>query len=142
MNCYFDTSALIKRYIEESGSIAVSEIFREAESVLISEISKVECVSVLKRINVEGQISDEEYEYLKKEIQADAEDFTLIKIVDIIDSCEEAIDKYQLKTLDAIQLASAIYAKDEIDNFVCCDNKLNAAASSESIQVINPDKIK
>ncbi len=139
MNCYFDTSALMKRYIDESGSTAVTELLNNADNVFVSEISKVECISVLKRINVERLITNEEYEYLKKEIQSDFEDFSLINIETIIDDCEEIIDRYQLKTLDSIQLASSLYVKNEIDRFVCCDSKLSAAANNESLQVINPD---
>jgi uncharacterized protein len=142
MTYYFDTSAIMKRYIEESGSTAVAELLNKAENVYVSEVSKVECISVLKRINVERHIADEEYEYLKKEIVSDFENFSLISIAAVIDDCEEVIDKYQLKTLDSIQLSSALYVKNEIDCFVCCDLKLNISATNELLNVINPENIK
>ena len=48
------------------------------------------------------------------------------------------IDKYQLKTLDSIQLGTALLLKDEIDYFIVCDSKLVKAGKKEGLKIINP----
>jgi len=48
------------------------------------------------------------------------------------------IEKYQLKTLDSIQLASCLYRKADISEFVVSDVKLKTAAEGENIEVIDP----
>ena len=54
MNYYFDTSALIKRYIDEEGSDSVERLFEQAESISVSFITKIECVFTLRRLFLEG----------------------------------------------------------------------------------------
>lgn len=52
--------------------------------------------------------------------------------------CEKLIDAYQLKTLDSIQLSSALIIKNYLDGFICCDTRLVTAASNEHLRTINP----
>lgn len=137
---FFDTSALIKNYIEEAGSNMVSSILNEADEIYISEICLIECISTVRRIYKENDISKEEYFRIKKEIKTDMQYFQKIHISDIVEIAEELVDKYQLKSLDSIQLGSMLFLKTQIDKFVCCDSKLLSAAQKESIATINPVK--
>ncbi|RKX70523.1 MAG: VapC toxin family PIN domain ribonuclease, partial [Spirochaetes bacterium] len=73
MNCFFDTSALIKNYIEETGSEKVSALMEEADEIFVSKITIIECFSTLKRILSERLISKSDYIRLKKEILYDFE---------------------------------------------------------------------
>ena len=136
MNCFFDTSALIKNYIEETGSEKVSALMEEADEIFVSKITIIECFSTLKRILSERLISKSDYIRLKKEILYDFEFFSRVSLTPEI--CEQLIDEYQLKTLDSIQLAASLSVSDEIDAFICCDNKLLKAAEAESLATLNP----
>jgi predicted nucleic acid-binding protein len=136
MNYFFDTSALIKNYIEETGSEKVSALMEEAEEIFVSEITIIECFSTLKRILSERLIRESDYLHLKDEIQYD---FGFLSKVGISpESCEQLIDKYQLKSLDSIQLAASLSVSDEIDTFICCDKKLLKAAEAENLETLNP----
>jgi hypothetical protein len=138
MTSFFDTSALIKHYIEEAGSEAVSELMNDADEVFVSEITIIECFSTLKRLLLERQIDEKSFHYLKDELRHDFRFFSQIAVEDALKYCETLIDRYQLKTLDSVQLASAVYLKKEIHSFICCDVKLSTAAGNESFEVINP----
>ena len=138
MNYFFDTSALLKNYIEESGSEHVSELMKQAENIYVSEITIIECFSTLRRILSEKFISEDDYTYLKQQISYDFEYFHIIEYSMGRIHCENLIDTYQLKTLDSIQLAATLYVIDEVDGFVCCDNKLLKAAKEENLGIINP----
>ena len=138
MKYFFDTSALIKNYIEEPGSETVSNLLRSADTVFVSELTLIECFSTVKRLVVEKRIAEDEYARIKDEIRYDFSFFTRIDIREAILQCEELIDAHQLKTLDSIQLASSLCVRTEIQDFVCCDKRLLAAAKKEQLSSIDP----
>ncbi len=139
MNYYFDTSALIKRYIDEEGSDSVERLFEQAESISVSFITKIECVSTLRRLFLEGLLDQNNYTALKAEIVEDFDYFTVIDNKDSIQKlCIHLIDKHQLKTLDSIQLACAIEIKNQLDLFVVSDKKLKEKCEFEQFKVLDP----
>ena len=138
MICFFDTSALIKNYIEESGTVNVASLLDRADEIFVSEICIIESISTIRRIFEENKITRKEYEILKEEIKKDHRYFSRINIESVYDIAEGLIDKYQLKSLDSIQLGSMLSMKNRIDFFVCCDKKLLEAAAKEKIKTINP----
>ncbi|RKX87472.1 MAG: hypothetical protein DRP58_02705 [Spirochaetes bacterium] len=142
MNYFFDTSALIKNYIEEIGSDHVSGLMDSAAEIFVSTITIIECYSTLRRILVEKLITEDEYSHLKKKIAYDFDFFNKIEFENSTEKCEQLIDAYQLKTLDSIQLAASLTVLDEIDNFVCCDIKLLNAAERENLDILNPIDMK
>ena len=138
MKCYFDTSALIKNYIEETGSEAVSNLLNAADAVFVSELTLTECFSTLRRLLLEARITENTYASIKDEIRRDFAYFTRIDTREALPKCEKLIDVYPLKTLDSIQLASSLCVRTEIRYFVCCDKRLLAAAVKEQLSTINP----
>ena len=135
---FFDTSALIKNYIEEPGTDNVASIFDKADEIFVSEICIIESISTIRRIYEENKITKKDYENLKEEIKKDNQYFSRISIENVYSIAEKLIDKYQLKSLDSIQLGSMILLRNQIDYFVCCDKKLLEAANKEKIKTINP----
>ena len=139
MRLYFDTSALLKKYIAEIGSDNVDKLFLSATEIYISTIGKIETISSLRRLQIEKEINQNDYDVLKKEIIHDFKFYHLIDISDdVILSSVNTIDKYQLKSLDSIHLGSALSIKINIDFFVSCDKKLLNAAKKEGFNIINP----
>ena len=58
MICYFDTSALIKNYIEEIGSDTVKTVLDDADEIYVSEICIIECISTIRRMRKEKLITE------------------------------------------------------------------------------------
>ena len=50
------------------------------------------------------------------------------------------IKKYKLKQLDAIQLASTISIKNELESFVGYNDKLNKVCKKKNINIFNTEK--
>jgi uncharacterized protein len=139
MILFFDTSALIKRYIAEVGSKKVDELFDNAMSIVISPITKLETFSTIKRLLVQKLISKESYEMLKINIEYDFKYFTALSLnKKIKERAVELIEEHGLKTLDSIQLASCLSRKEEIWGFVVSDVKLKRVAQLEGLEVIDP----
>ena len=139
MKLFFDTSALIKKYIIEDGSKKVDELMNKAESIIVSVITEIEVYSTFKRLLIEKAINEIDYKTLLNEFDIDYPYFTHIIFDNLITSnAKLLIDKYQLKTLDSIQLGTALLLKDEIDYFIVCDSKLVKAGKKEGLKIINP----
>jgi predicted nucleic acid-binding protein len=142
MKLFFDTSALIKRYISENGSPKVDELFEAADTIIISPITKLEAYSTIKRLLKTGVISEEDYIKLKENIGLDFKHFDVLTLnKKLEEKAVKLIDKYQLKTLDSIQLASCLSRKEGIMSFVVCDEKLKNAAKLEALEVLDPTEI-
>ncbi len=136
---FFDTSALIKRYIVENGSEKVDNLFKTASQIIISPVTKIETCSTINRLKVENAISKEDYSRLNKEIQYDFRYFKVLSFNQEIESQSiYLIEKHQLKTLDSIQLASCLSQRDFIDDFIVSDKRLKQAAKNERIDFIDP----
>ena len=139
MILFFDTSALIKRYISEIGSNKVDELFEIAENIVVSLVTKIEARSTLKRLFATNLISEDDYETVKGNIDYDFRYFTVVSLNEEIEKeAIRLIERHQLKTLDSIQLASCLYRKTDIREFVVSDVKLKNAAESENIEIIDP----
>jgi predicted nucleic acid-binding protein len=136
---FFDTSALIKRYVLEIGSNKVDELFEIAENIIVSSVTKIEAHSTLKRLLAANLISEADYETVKSNLDYDFKYFTVVSLNEEIEKESiRQIEKHQLKTLDSIQLASVLYRKIDISGFIVSDVKLKNAAEVEDIQVIDP----
>ena len=141
MVAFFDSSAIIKRYIKEIGSGIVDTLIEQTEIMIIGPLTIIECLSGIRRVLEEGKIANENYMKYQKEIDYDLIDITEVPYSEQLKIIiKDMIDKYQLKTLDAIQLAACLLQRDAVDNFIYCDIKLNNAARQEGIIVINPLK--
>lgn len=149
-NYFFDSSALVKRFISETGSGWTFRIIRPSSQnfIIISRITVVEVTAAISRRRKSGRIS---VIHANKAIARLNRDFLnrFIK-VDIsklvIEEAREIAEKHYLRGYDAVQLASALQADKarKIKNlsaliFVSADNELNTAAQSEGLQIENPN---
>lgn len=139
MKLFFDTSALLKHYLQEAGSAKADQLFEAATVIFVSSTAHLECASALQRLLNATYIDQEKKRRLREDL---AIDFAFFQTVDFDDQLHEGclgvIDKYPLKTLDAIQLASALMVIHEIDSFVVSDIQLKNYAAKEGFHIIDP----
>lgn len=147
MSVYFaDTSAFAKRYIPEVGSAWVqSWIMPTAgHSTIISALSTVEFVSLLARRQREGNVSVTNFNRLRLDFLFHAQQqYYLIALrPDVLRYAQQLVAKHPLRTLDAIQLASAQVAANALGMFpifVTADHRLLAAAAAEGFPTDDPN---
>jgi len=136
MNAFFDSSALVKRYIIEDGSERVNAIFLEAKIIFVSLVCMPEIFSALNRLKREKKINQDHYRQIKLTVY---EDFKLFNICAlggrVLREAIEILENYPSKTLDAIQLASALTVA--ADFFVCSDKPLLSIAQKIKINIID-----
>ena len=123
MILFADTSVLVKRYIEESGSDAVDELLSRSDILIVSSVTKIELNSALSRRLKDKSLDEQSYETALGEFN---NDFDFIEVVKFDLEAEtmaiENIRKHNMKTLDAIQLSSVKLSK--ADMFATADKKL------------------
>lgn len=107
MWAYFDTSALVKRYIEEAGRREVLQILRRYDLVT-SAILPVELRSALRRRVTDATLHAPRGPAVLQRVAADRAYWTLVEIgTEVLDAAETLVATHPLRTLDAIHVASA-----------------------------------
>ena len=108
---FFDTSALVKLFSNESGSDRVKElIMNPLNEVWILELALVEILSAVYRKFRNNEIPEEKLEYIQEAIEQQFKFFTIIPLdSDVIEESKLLITrfgkKYGLRTLDALHIA-------------------------------------
>ena len=124
---FFDSSAWVKRYIEEEGSQKVIEIGLTAQNVSLSILCIPEVISAFTRLRREGKVNQEQFDHLQAVFLKDIRDVQLINITsEVVSTSVVLLQEYTLRTLDALHLACAL--KEEPDLFVTADLKQKNAA--------------
>jgi predicted nucleic acid-binding protein len=147
---YVDTSALVKRYVDETGSgwLRTALGAEPSPSVIIVHLAVVEMTSALTRRLREGVLTTAEHAQLQNAFRSDClnEYEIAVAVGNIIDQANRLLEAYPLRAYDAVHLATAVVANQRlVDNnlppliFLSSDDRLNDAASAEGLTVDNPN---
>ena len=139
---YFDSSALVKRYVEELGTNSVRSILSGGEEIATSKLTYPEILSALARKHRAGEIAKKLLQDLVARFERDWYHILVIEFHnDLLQIVKFLIEKHPIKAVDAIHLSSALWLKlsSKIDvTFVASDLNLIKAAQAEKLQIINP----
>ena len=147
---FFDSSALVKRYVEEIGSSWILSITNSSSNnyLYVVEITLVEALSAIGRRQREGNLSGEQVNVILEDIRFDFQNvFQIIEIdQNLIDVAGELVLQYPLRAYDAIQLASALQVRSLLTSFpdiqlifVSADDRLLNIARIETLLTENPN---
>ncbi len=149
--CYLDTSALVKFYIHEPGSLWL-ELFTSMQSgnlMVFSEVGLVEACAAFARHARTGQITTDMQKKIYAGFLHDCKvRFTLIPVsAEIVTRAAYLTQKHPLRGYDALHLACALKFNQQLrDNgsaslvFLCADNTLLQAAVAEGLTIENPNQ--
>lgn len=138
---YFDSSAMMKRYVAEAGSDWVDAMLGQADAVRYTAVtSGVEIVCGLARRLTSTQAKTltrtftDEFTQLYHPIQITG---------GLVQSAMDLGAKHRLRGYDAIQLAAAASVAAEYEDipltFISADRELCSAAMAEGLAVENPN---
>ncbi len=134
MNIFFDSSAFIKKFVQEKGSTEVDEYCQQASMLGLSIICLPEMMSALNRKVREGNISRENYLNLKEIIGEVIQDIEIINLVpEVIQGSIALLENNKLRSLDALHLSCAIAWNSEL--FISSDKRQIQAAENSGLQV-------
>ena len=138
MTVFADSSALAKLYIDEPGHELVRSI---PDRLVVSALVRVEVASVFWRRTREGSIDAIEASALHALLDADCTTrFAIVATSSrILRRAAELVVRHPLRSLDAIQLSSALAARDaqpEPVSFATFDTALARAAAAERFSLV------
>lgn len=136
---YFDTSALIKRYVKERGSETARALLRRFR-VLSSAIVTAELMSALGRRRAAGDLGRQALAAILSRLQDDRSSWRLVEVgPPVLSRAEELISTTSLRTLDAIHVASALVFRGGTGlrvPFVTADTRQRSAATGLGLAVM------
>jgi predicted nucleic acid-binding protein len=137
---YFDTSALVKRYVSEPGSLRVGQLLRRHD-FLSSALTPVELLSGLSRRRRDGDLSDRIFVALLRRIRSDRTWWELVEVGSLVlDRAAELVQgNVAIRTLDAIHVASLVTFQTASGSeipFITGDGRQREAATHLGLNVI------
>ncbi len=145
--CFFDSSALVKRYVQEVGTQWVQER-TESAIIFVSRLTWVEVLSAFARLSREPKADSTRLLATRQLFQYDwRSQYQVVEVnQEIVNSAGQLVQQHSLWAYDSMQLASALSLYPLFDQiapglftFVCADDRLLNAAAAEGMQVENPN---
>jgi len=140
---YLDSSAIVKRYILESGSEILHEIYYKAlngELVISFSIWNIgEVFGVFDKYYRRGWLSKEDYEKAKYRFIGETIRLLRLKVLRVVPvktklliTAWRIIEKYHVYVADALQIVSAKYVK--ANKLYTGDKQVHEVATKEGIE--------
>lgn len=147
---YLDSSALSKRYVEETGTPWLRGILASAagNAVVTARITMVELHSALARRLREGSVDMQAcFIAVQAFNQHCAAEYRFVELDPaVVELARDLLDRHPLRAYDAVQLASALRASRALEaahlpplQFLTADDRLIAAAVREGLATDNPN---
>ena len=149
---YFDSSALIKHYVLETGSETIGHKLRDEEKaskpVFTSVLTFAEIQAALSRRAKDNSLPPREYVRVRTRFESDwVSGLTPIDLgPDVLGIVRGVVDQFVLRGADVVHLASAIWLRDlstlnvsEAVCFLSSDKQLAKAAAKSHLEVFNPE---
>jgi uncharacterized protein len=141
---FFDTSVLIKLYHEENGTTFLDQLLIEQQPIIvISDLSIIEMISALARKVRTQDVTPEMFEQVVTAFEKDVPAFERLSLNrDVQNRAIALLKKYGLqqglRTLDALQLASALIGNEKapLDKFIAADKTLVNVAKKEALSAL------
>ena len=146
----FDSSAIVKRYVQESGTGWVQGLAhpRAGNLIYLARITAVEVCAAIARRRRAGTITPPEAAAFLARFRLDlAQEYLALEITaSLLADAMRLADAHELRAYDAVQLAAAL----ELDGrwlaagmsgitLVSADQDLNTAATAEGLMVEDPN---
>jgi predicted nucleic acid-binding protein len=132
---FFDSSALVKRFIREAGTDEVLAQCDRATELAVAVIAVPEVISAFRRLVREGRLGEAQYAALKADLGADLADAVLCETSpQVVQRAIAALEAHRLRAMDALHIAAALVGTADV--FVSADARQCAAAAALGLEVV------
>jgi uncharacterized protein len=135
---YFDSSAVVKLYVQERGRAALLRLLRQHE-VVASAILPVEIRGALRRRAAENVIESRRLPAALHQLDSDCAQWNLLAVsTEILERAEQIVASHAVRTLDAIHIASAQEFAGRLQTrmpFISADHRQREAAAAAGLTV-------
>ena len=138
---YFDTSALIKRFVEEPGSKRVGAVLDGEPFLATSKVAYAEVHAGLARKLREKALSTAAYRRTSRVFDTDWRAYVRVDLADpLLLIVRDLVQRHPLRGFDAIHLASAMHLQEQLGEeiqVVASDDRLLMAAGEEGLRTLD-----
>jgi len=127
---YLDSSALVKLVAREPETSALLSLLEPRPEVVSSALARVEVLRAVARAGKDQRTLERAQQVLSR--------LVLVAVDDPILDAAAAIEPVDLRSLDAIHLATALALRPDTEAIVSYDGRLNAAAEAAGLPVWAP----
>lgn len=140
---YWDSSAVIKKYLSEEGSDVVHLRLKADSVVITSQITYAEVYATFVRKMREKAFSTQTHQKICRMFDADWKAMIIVRMDDVLlPVIRDLLIRHPLRSADSIHLASAVHVSERARHsslsFACADEKLLQAAKKEGLAGWNP----
>lgn len=139
MILYLDTSALVKVYVDETGSEQVMARVRAVGEVATSVVAYAEARAAFARHFREKRLDKSQLKAVVRHLDDDWSKYTVVDVVDSVARQAGALaERFALRAFDAIHLATAVQLRTEglRVEFGCFDARLLEAAKRARLRLL------
>jgi uncharacterized protein len=146
---YLDTSAAVKLYVAEIGSVWLRQsLLVPTSTIVTSHLLRVEMGSAFERRMREGSVTLPDYSRMHDWFTEHRHSlYSFVPVTEsIIRQACELLVRHPLRSYDALHLTTALFINRQLAQsgtgpliFLSADNRLNGAAHTEGLSVDNPN---
>lgn len=135
---YWDTSALVKQFIQEAGTDEALALRADAPPHATATITYTETFSAIRRRVREAALKEPQYHEVVRRFLQEWSTYVRINLDErILGRSRTLLERYPLRTLDAIHLASALELQELLNEpsvLISADTQLLRAAMAEPLE--------
>ena len=147
---FFDSSAIVKRYVQETGTAWVRRVTRHGrpDRIYLARITAVETASAATRRRRGGSLTAARVRSILTRFRSHlANRYRILEITpDLLNDAMRLANAHALRAYDAVQLAAALELNGRYQasglggiTLVSADRDLNTAATAEGMAVEDPN---
>ena len=142
MNLYAESSAVLAWLLDQEHAKLVADTLAEAELVIASDLTLIECDRVLIRAVALEELDESDAVQRQARLNVVSTRWTLLAVdEEIIERARRPFPVEPVRTLDAIHLASALTARKAMPDvaMLSLDDRIRMAASRIGFQLVPDD---
>lgn len=139
MNLYAESSAVLAWLLDEPTAPAMRRLLEDAEVIIASDLTLIECDRVLLRAVALKELTEAEAADRRAHLSAAAAHWHLLRIAgEVVDRARQPFPGDPMRTLDAIHLASLLVARTAVVDLrlLSLDERVRQAARGLGVAVV------
>ena len=138
MNLYAESSAVLAWLLDEPTAPAMRHLLGEAEVIIASDLTLIECDRVLLRAVALEELTEAEAADRRAHLVAAAAHWQVLRIAaEVVDRARQPFPGDPIRTLDAIHLASLLVARSAVVGLrlLSLDDRVRQAAKGLGVAI-------
>jgi predicted nucleic acid-binding protein len=139
VNLYAESSAVLSWLLDEETAPVVRQLLTDAEIIVASDLTLIECDRVLIRAIHLGELTEAEAADRRAQLSAAASHWHVLRIAgEVVDRARQPFPGEPIRTLDAIHVASTLVARTAVAGLklLSLDERVRNAARKLGIEVL------